>query len=115
MEPHRFERGFGFGARQAVGAGARQFAPPRGLVDVGGTQRIGLDAGLVEQGKPSRRTGGKNEFGTAKHAGLLSAGGSFANSRGTYRKVPGETTTELTSRRPRESIAWRGRNETRRI
>ena len=65
VELHRFERGVGLGAGQPVGAGARQLAPPRGLVDVGRAQRIGLDAGLVEQRQPARRTGGENEFGTA--------------------------------------------------
>jgi hypothetical protein len=65
VELHRFQRGVGLGPRQPVGAGARQLAPLRGLVDVGRAQRIGLDAGLVEQGKASRRTGGENEFGAA--------------------------------------------------
>ncbi len=65
IELHRFERGVGLGAGQPIGAGARQFAPLRGLVDIGRTQRIGLDAGLVEQAEPSRRTGSKNEFGAA--------------------------------------------------
>ena len=65
VELHRFERGVGLGAGQPVGAGARQLAPLRGLVDVGGTQRIGLDAGLIEQAETARRTGSKNEFGAA--------------------------------------------------
>src|SRR5213082_3602075 len=46
----------------------RQIAPPRRLVDVGGTQRIGLDAGLIEQRQTPRRAGSKNKFGAAKHA-----------------------------------------------
>ena len=61
VELHRFERGIGLGAGQPVGAGARQLAPLRGLVDIGRTQRIGLDAGLIEQadsrrGEPEART-----------------------------------------------------------
>ena len=65
VELHRFERGVRLGAGEAIGAGARQLAPLRGLVDIGRTQRVGLDAGLVEQAEPSRRTGGENEFGAA--------------------------------------------------
>jgi hypothetical protein len=65
IELHRFQRSVGLGPRQPVGAGARQLAPPRGLVDIGRPQRVGLDAGLVEQREPARRTGSKYEFGTA--------------------------------------------------
>ncbi len=53
----QLERRFRLGAREAVGAGARQFALEGRLVDIGGPQRIGLDAGLVEQAQPARRTG----------------------------------------------------------
>ena len=65
IELHGFERGVGLGAGQPIGAGARQFAPLRRFVDIGRPQRIGLDAGLVEQAEPSRRTGSENDFGTA--------------------------------------------------
>jgi hypothetical protein len=65
IELHRFERGVSLGAGQPIGAGARQLAPFRRFVDIGRPQRIGLDAGLVEQTEPPRRTGGENEFGTA--------------------------------------------------
>ena len=71
IELHRFQRGIGLGARQPVGAGARQLAPPRRLVDVGRAQRVGLDAGLVEQRQAPRRAGSKYEFGTAEHADVL--------------------------------------------
>ena len=71
VELHGFERRLGLGARQPIGAGARQLAPLRGLVDIGRAQRVGLDAGLVEQAEPSRRTGSENEFGTANHAGFV--------------------------------------------
>src|SRR5207249_6431821 len=73
VELDGFERRIGLGAGQPIGAGARQLAPLRGLVDVGGTQRIGLDAGLVEQRQTSRGAGSKNEFGAAKHAGFYYA------------------------------------------
>ena len=67
IEPHHGERGFGFAAREPRGAGARQFAPLRRLVDVGRTQRVGLDAGLVDERQPTRRAGGENEFWSADH------------------------------------------------
>jgi hypothetical protein len=65
VELDRFQRSLGLGAGQPVGAGARQFAPLRGFIDIGGTQRGGLDAGLIEQGETSWRSGRENEFGTA--------------------------------------------------
>ena len=67
VELHRFQRRVGLGAGEAIGAGARQLAPPWRLVDVGRPQRVGLDAGLVEQRQAPRRAGGKYEFGAAKH------------------------------------------------
>ena len=58
-------------------ARARRLAQARGsspvrrrLVDVGRPQRVGFDAGLVEEAEPSRRTGRENEFGRADHAGF---------------------------------------------
>ena len=42
----------------------------RHLVDVGGPQRVRLDADLIDQGQPARRTGCENEFGTADHRSL---------------------------------------------
>ena len=56
-----------------VGAGARQFAALRRLVDVGRTQRVGLDADLVDKREPARRAGGENEFGPADHGYTLAA------------------------------------------
>ena len=50
-------------ARQPVGERARQLALLGHLVDVGGQQRVGLDAGLVEQREPPRRAGREHEFG----------------------------------------------------
>src|SRR5947207_14207340 len=91
---NRFQRGVGLGAGQAIGAGARQLAPLRGLVDIGRPQRIGLDAGLVEQAEPSRRTGSKNDFGAAKHAGFVAEKDSEGRARGTYRKALHSTTGE---------------------
>ncbi len=67
VEPHHGERGFGLAARQPRGAGARQFAALRRLVDVGGAQRVGLDAGLIDQREPARRAGGEHEFWAADH------------------------------------------------
>ena len=59
--------------------------------DIGGAQRVGLDARLIEQRQTPRRAGGKNEFGTAKHADM-SGGEAGMNARGTYRKVFHSTT-----------------------
>jgi hypothetical protein len=70
VEPNRIQRGFGLDARQPIGAGARQLTASRRLVDVGRPQRIGLDAGLVEQRQAAGRAGSKNEFGAAEHARL---------------------------------------------
>ncbi len=67
VDAHQLERRLGLGARQPVGAGARQLAALGGLVDVGRTQRIGLDAGLVDERDPARRAGGEDEFGPADH------------------------------------------------
>ena len=95
VELHGFERRVGLGARQAIGAGARQLAPLRGLVDIGRAQRVGLDAGLVEQAEPSRRTGSENDFGTAEHAGFVRDFGiGRGRARGTYRKALHSTTGE---------------------
>ncbi len=62
------ERRLGLAARQAVGAGARQLAAFGRLVDVGRAQRVGLDAGLVDEREAPRRAGGEHEFRTADHA-----------------------------------------------
>ena len=51
--------------RASRGAGARQLAAQRHLVDVGRPQRIRLDADLVDQGEPARRAGSQHEYGTA--------------------------------------------------
>jgi hypothetical protein len=67
IDAHHGERGVGLGAREPRRAGARQLAALRRLVDVGGTQRVGLDAGLIDQRQPARRAGSKHEFWTADH------------------------------------------------
>ena len=64
---HHCERHFRLLAREPRGAGARQFAALRRLVDVGRTQRVGLDAGLVDKREPARRAGGEHEFRPADH------------------------------------------------
>ncbi|MHC2276442.1 hypothetical protein ACVME8_003053 [Bradyrhizobium diazoefficiens] len=71
VELHRFQRRIRLGPCEAIGAGARQLASLRRLVDVGRPERIRLDAGLVEQRQAPRRTGGKYEFGAAKHQVIL--------------------------------------------
>ncbi len=67
VQPHGLERRLGLGAREPRRAGARQLALVGHLVDIGGLQRIGLDARLIDQGQPARRTGSENEFGPADH------------------------------------------------
>ncbi len=67
VEPQHRQRGFGFAARQPGRAGARQFSAFRRFINVGWTQRVGLDPGLVDERKPARRTGGENKFGAADH------------------------------------------------
>ena len=67
VEPHRFERRSRLGARQPVGASARQLAAFGRLVDVGWAQRVGLDTGLIDQHDPAGRAGSENEFGAADH------------------------------------------------
>ena len=67
VDAHHGERSLGLHARQPHGAGARQFAAFRRLVDIGRAQRVGLDAGLVDQREPARRAGGKDEFWSADH------------------------------------------------
>ena len=61
------ERRFRLRAREAHRAGARQLAAFRRFVDVGGAQRVGIDAGLVDQREPARRAGSQHEFWTADH------------------------------------------------
>jgi len=39
----------------------------RRLIEVCRLQRIGLDPGLIDQGKPSRRAGRKDEFWATDH------------------------------------------------
>ena len=60
-------------AREPRGAGAGQFAAFRCLVEVGRTQRIGLDAGLVNKREPARRAGRENEFRPPDHGHTLAA------------------------------------------
>ena len=71
IELHHGERRLGLAARQPGGAGARQLAPLRRLIDVGRAQRVGLNAGLVDQRQPARRAGGEHEFGAADHGRAL--------------------------------------------
>src|SRR5215831_18117052 len=65
------KRGRGLSISQPVGADARQLAVERCLVDLGRTQRVRLDAGLVDQAEATRRTGSEDEFGPADHEGKL--------------------------------------------
>ena len=58
---------FGFRPRKTRGAGAWQFALFRRLVDIGGTQRIGLDADLIDQRQSARRAGCEHQFRAADH------------------------------------------------
>ena len=74
VDAHHVERRFGLVAREPRGAGARQFAALRRLVDIGRPQRIGLDAGLVDQREPARRAGSEHEFRTADHGCTLFVG-----------------------------------------
>ena len=67
VDAHHAERCFGLVAREPGGIGARQLAPLRRLVDIGGPQRVGFDADLVDKRKPARRAGGQNQFWTADH------------------------------------------------
>src|SRR6266545_1643763 len=67
IDAHLLERGFRLGARQPVGAGARQLTALRRLVEIGRAQRVGLDAGLIDQRDPAGRAGGEDEFGPADH------------------------------------------------
>jgi hypothetical protein len=39
----------------------------RGFIQVSGLEGIGLDPGLIDQGKPSRRAGRKYEFWATDH------------------------------------------------
>src|SRR6266487_2088971 len=57
VDAHHAERRFGLVAREPGGVGARQLAPLRCLVDVGGPQRVGFDADLVDEREPARRAG----------------------------------------------------------
>ena len=68
VDAHQIERRLGLGARQPVGAGARQLAALGRLVDIGRTQRVGLDAGLIDERDPAGRAGGEDEFGPADHS-----------------------------------------------
>jgi hypothetical protein len=49
------------------GVSARNLATMRGLIEVRGLERIGLDPGLIDQGKSSRRAGRKYEFWATDH------------------------------------------------
>ena len=49
------------------GVSARNLAAMRGLIEVRGLERIGLDPGLIDQGKSSRRAGRKYEFWATDH------------------------------------------------
>ena len=71
VDAHHVQRRFGLVAGEPRGAGARQLAALRRLVDIGRAQRIGLDAGLVDKRKPARRAGSEHEFRTADHGRAL--------------------------------------------
>ena len=67
VEPQHRKCRFRLAARKPRGAGARQFSALRRLVDIGRTQRVGFDPGLVNERKPARGAGSENEFGPADH------------------------------------------------
>ena len=67
VEPDIVERHLGLFARQPVGIGARDLAALRRLVDIRGLERVGHDAGLVDQREAPRRAGGEDKFGAADH------------------------------------------------
>ena len=53
IEPHGFERRLGLGAGEPIGAGTRQLAALRSLIELGRTQRVGLDTDLIDEGDPA--------------------------------------------------------------
>jgi hypothetical protein len=64
---HEIKRDLGLGAREPIGASARQFASLRRLIDIGRAQRVGLDAGLIDERDPARRARSEDELWTADH------------------------------------------------
>ena len=67
VEVHRGECGVGLEPSQPDRTGARQFPALRRFVDIGRAQRVGLDAGLIDEREPARRTGCQDEFWPANH------------------------------------------------
>src|SRR5262249_21678873 len=67
VQIHISQRRRGLGMGKARRVSAWNLAAMRRLVEVRRLQRIGLDPGLIDQGKPSRRTGRKDEFWATDH------------------------------------------------
>ena len=56
-------RDLGLRAGKALGEFAGRLRSQRRLVHVGRQERVGLDAGLLQQGQPARRSGRRMSFG----------------------------------------------------
>jgi len=86
---------------QPVGAGTRQLAPFRGLVDIVGRNASGSMPAwlsrLRRRGEPEART----NLGRPSMRVLVGGGNGVRNARGTYRKALRETTTVLNRWPPR--------------
>jgi len=69
---HHVERRLGLLRRQPCRTGARQLTALRRLVDIGRAQRVGLDAGLVDQREAGRgRAGGEHELRATDHLAII--------------------------------------------
>jgi len=67
VQIHISERRRGLGMGKPRGVGARNLAAMRRLIEVRRLQRIGFDPSLIDQSKPSRRAGRKDEFWATDH------------------------------------------------
>ena len=67
IDAHHGQCGLGLAAGKPRGTSPRQFAPFRSFVDIGRPQRVRLDARLINQCEPARRTGSEHEFWAADH------------------------------------------------
>src|SRR5262249_38761665 len=67
VDVHHAERGLRLVARQSRRVSARQLAALGRLVDVGGAERVGFDADLINEREPARRAGSKHQFRAADH------------------------------------------------
>src|SRR6185437_3328462 len=69
------QRGFRLLAGETGGVGARDLAPARRFIEIGGLERVRLDPGLIDERQPPRRAGCEHEFGAADHAGRVNQSG----------------------------------------